>query len=226
MMPAWRPGLVWIVTMAIVFIAAGVTQGQERKHYGRLGELWIPSRLHVQMADDTLVARDTTAAKLTLRVFPLGDVPAMNPSAWLRERADAIGIPPYVRGVSKDQRDLAGIDWGGFVLGTLPRYTAVDSARTEMGRNVGRDTEPQKINNIELSAETATGDSVGVDFTDEDTAAAGAVSGQPSGDAATSWAVVLYVVKKQGYAMELSIAIPDGDAMEIADIQRRWRFKR
>jgi hypothetical protein len=200
--------------------AEELREDETARNYGKLGRLVLPDRLDVRWNGDTLLATDTSAAELTVRVRQLGDEALLDPVETLRRRAEALGIPTYVRAVSEHQRDLAGIHWGGFVLGTVPASSPnallEGTSRAREDRQKGKRPEKQDLASEEAVETTAQ------EEPEEGAEGAKEVFPQPDGLPAWQYVSVLYTLKKQAFLLEMSVRLPEGSSMELNRIQRLW----
>jgi hypothetical protein len=179
--------------------------------FGHLGHIWLPERLELHVSGDTLYASDPGEANVTLRVYTVVKPKEQNHTQWLMARANELGISPFVREISDGQKSNANVNWGGFVVGTLLREQDGDSL----------DQEPE----TELNAVVP--DTVVVEKGETvNPEELGEILPQPEGLPARQKIVMLYRdTKNRTTAMELSVHIPEGDSMELTDIQRSWRFE-
>lgn len=182
-----------------------------------MGKLVLPDRLEVRWEGDTLLAQGYGPGELNLRLYRAPKGTAKDPAAWVRARAGEMGIPRHSRQVSDDQRELAHIEWGGFALGTLPR-SAMDS--TEAADELpGTDTAEAVLSEgVDITIDTEDSSEVATELPPKE------LLPQPEGLPAIQRMVVVYVKNKQVYTLEMSIWIPEGNSMELTDIQRRWSF--
>ncbi len=171
---------------------------------------WLPEGMIVHQEGDTLAAEREDSTGLAVRIYPV-HVKADSRRGFLRGKAVQAGVPPYVRIVSEDQRKLAGIEWGGFVLGTVNRALREDSLKygsPAYSANYKGDT-PERTTQVEFQ------DSLSLSERDE--------FHQPEGRLARQIAIILYIKHGKGFIMEISLCVPEGDPMELTDIQRRWK---
>jgi hypothetical protein len=145
-----------------------------------------------------------------VRVYPV-KTKAATRDDLLRQIARERGISPYVRTVSKAQREQAGIAWGGFVLGTVLRQ------ERETNAVAYSDSNPVVNNKDSLNIASDEGSQ------EPPVSQQGEGFQQPIGCPAIQEVVVLYIKGNKSFIMELSIRLPEGNSLELTDIQRRWQ---
>lgn len=196
--------------IVLVLLMTGILAANAQQPTAKYGTLWLPEGVRVFQAGDTLVAARGDSTGLRVRLYPVA-VKQDQRSGMLRQKALEQGIPPYVRTVSDDQRKLSGIDWGGFVLGTLPRQTR---ETVEVYEEVGQVVNIQEDTSLVVEEDDSwveAADSLAEGFS------------QPEGAPARQVVLVLYTKGNKSFLLELSIDLPEGNPMMLADIQRRWK---
>lgn len=200
--------------LAMLFISRATAREVDTKGMGRLQ---LPDRLAVSWAGDTLIVNEAAGGHVTLRLYRAPDSSVTHPVAWVRARAVQLGLPWNSRQVSAQQRELANISLGVFALGTLPRPvdSLLSGADSTAGRVGGDATRVLPVDSPNVSADSS---NAAQEIQVEKTFI------QPEGLPAVERMVVLYVKEKQALVLEMSVWLPEGNSMELTDIQRTWRL--
>ncbi|MFH0882427.1 MAG: hypothetical protein V2A56_05540 [bacterium] len=199
---------IWMAAAFFLLVITIRTHAQPRDT-GQ-GKLWLPKGMLVHQAGDTLIAERGDSTGLTVYVYPVKTTTGTRENL-LRQIAQERGISPHVRTVSQEQRELAGIEWGGFVLGTVPRQ----KRETDVITNNDSDLVVNKRDSLAFKA------NVSSQYPIKGSQDKGFQ--QPEGRLADQVAVILYVKGNKSFIMETSIRIPEGNPMKLTDIQRRWK---
>jgi len=215
----------YLMELALV-LAMAAPVNLVAKDYGKLGNLWLPDGVVAEMRGPTLVASAGDSTGLTVHVYQ-AEVTHEEREGFLKDRAVELGIPTFVRTLSDQQRQFAGIDWGGYVLGTalrVPENKAEEQIReaAEEAPKEVKEVDFQTLNPLAVDSLDET------DSTQSDSGEDGLPENlkmvQPEGNPSVQHMVLLYVKGKQGVVLEMRVNLPEGDSMVLTDIQRQWKL--